>query len=564
MNIFCIFTDQFKKTTMKKTITLLLGLALTFTSFAQTVNTGGPVSFTSSKLSDDSKIEVQVMPVFDLERQLDEDLINQANKVGPFRFGYEHITNYSLQNSGTWQTTEEGDKIWRIKFSSPGALSMNVIFNDFFIPNGASVHLYNKETDMVEGAYTSFNNNANNMLGSDLIKGESIVVEYFEPSEVAGQGRLLIGMVVHGYVDINGWYPKKVNESGACNKDVVCWDACGWVDEIRSVARISNGGGLCSGTLMNNTDEDGTPYFLTANHCGPSSMGSAVFRFNYDSGVCASQSTSSSTQTASNSINGSSFKASNAASDFGLLELNSTPPANYGVYYAGWDNGGASPQTGVSIHHPSGDVKKISFDDDPLTGAQGLSSVSNSEWRIEAWERNTTTEGGSSGSGLWDENHHLVGQLHGGQATCSNSVNDYYGKFSMSWTGNGSASSSARLSDWLDPSGSGVTSLDGYDPNGEFETPAFCLTSISEKEKNPNIFFEMYPNPASSNVTIDLVNGLDDVSVELVDMQGRLISSYSDVKGAFVSIDLSLVSNGVYFIKVISEGTIQTEKLIVE
>ena len=59
-------------------------------------------------------------------------------------FGYENITNYSLENSGTWRTTEDGDRVWKIKFSSPGALSMNVIFNDFFIPNGASVHLYNK------------------------------------------------------------------------------------------------------------------------------------------------------------------------------------------------------------------------------------------------------------------------------------------------------------------------------------------------------------------------------------------------------------------------------------
>jgi lysyl endopeptidase len=547
---------------MKRATTLLLGLTFSFATVAQTFNVGGPVSFASKLLSDDSKMNEHVMPVFDLEKQLDEDLINRTNKVGPFRFGYEHITNYGLQNSGTWQTTDDGDKVWKIKFSSPGALSMNVIFNDFFIPNGASVHLYNKETDMVVGAYTAQNNNVNNMLGSDLIKGEAVVIEYFEPIEVAGQGRLLIGMVVHGYVDINNWYPVKIGESGTCNKDVVCWDACDWLDEIRSVARIAAGGGLCTGTLINNTSEDGTPYFLTANHCGPSSMGSAVFKFNYNSTNCSSSSANASGATNGNSINGSTFKASNAASDFGLIELNSIPPASYEVFYAGWENEGALPQIGVGIHHPSGDVKKLAFDDDPLTSASGLSSVSNSEWRIEAWERNTTTEGGSSGSGLWDENHHLVGQLHGGQANCSNSINDYYGKFSMSWTGNGSSSSSSRLSDWLDPTGTGVTSLDGFDPNGGVETPAFCLTSVQEIASN--IFFEIYPNPASSSVTVNLVNGLNNVSIELVDMQGRLISSYSNIEGASMKVDLSRVSNGVYFIKVISEGTIQTEKLIVE
>ena len=94
-----------------------------------------------------------------------------------------------------------------------------------------------------------------------------------------------------------------------------------------------------------------------------------------------------------------------------------------------------------------------------------MSSVANSEWQIEAWERLTTTEGGSSGSGLWDENHRIVGQLHGGQAACGNSINDYYGKFSMSWDGNGSTSSASRLSDWLDPQNTGVSTLDGWDPN---------------------------------------------------------------------------------------------------
>ena len=546
---------------MKKAATLLLGLTMGFATIAQTFNVGGPVSFNSKLLSDDSKMNKHVMPFFNLEKQLEEDLINRTNKVGPFRFGYEHITNYSLQNAGIWQTTDEGDRVWKIKFSSPGALSMNVIFNDFFIPEGGSVHLYNKETDMVVGAYTEKNNNVNSMLGTDLIKGETVVIEYFEPSEVTGQGRLLIGMVVHGYVDINNWYPVKIGESGTCNKDVVCWDACGWLDEIRSVARIAVGGGLCTGTLINNTSEDGTPYFLTANHCGPSSMGSAVFKFNYNSTNCSSSNANASGATNGNSVNGSTFKASNSASDFGLIELNTVPPASYEVFYAGWEAGGASPQTAVGIHHPAGDVKKLAFDDDPLTSAAGL-SIANSSWRIEAWERNTTTEGGSSGSGLWDENHHLVGQLHGGQANCSNSINDYYGKFSMSWTGNGSSSSSSRLSDWLDPSGSGVTSLDGYDPNGGVETPAFCLTSV--KEIDNNVFFEMYPNPASSSVIVNLVNGLDNVSIELVDIQGRLISSYNNPTGVSMKIDLSLVSNGVYFIKVSSDGAIQMEKLIVE
>ncbi|MBE5316080.1 MAG: proprotein convertase P-domain-containing protein [Xanthomonadales bacterium] len=75
------------------------------------------------------------------------------------------------------------------------------------------------------------------------------------------------------------------------------------------------------------------------------------------------------------------------------------------------------------------------------------------------WDQGTT-EGGSSGSGLWDQNKRLVGQLHGGSAACGNDLSDYYGRLSVSWNGGGSAAT--RLRDWLDPSGSGQTAIGGY------------------------------------------------------------------------------------------------------
>ena len=472
---------------------------------AQIYNVGGPVSF---KLKNELKdnFDSHSMPSFDLTTQLSEDQYNHANKIGPYRFGHEFIVNYSLQNSGIWDELPNGDRIWRIKLISTGALSINLVFNDFYIPYGGHLHLYNTDYSMVLGSYNHLNNNENNLLGTDLVKGDEIIVEYFEPKSINQSSRLLIGMVVHGYRDINGWYPVKVNESGACNMDVICPDGQPWSNEIRSVARILAGGGLCTGTLVNNTQQDGTPYFLTANHCGPSGMGSAVFKFNYDSPICGSQTSANSQSSSGNSINGSTFRASKADSDFGLVELNTTPPASYSVFYAGWDNSGNTPQSAVGIHHPSGDVKKISFDDDVLQSSNGLSSVSNSEWRIELWERLTTTEGGSSGSGLWNENFHLVGQLHGGQASCGNSVNDYYGKFSMSWDGNGSSSPSQRLQNWLDPQNTGVSSLDGYDPN----QPAIAYdASISSVSEPSGSYCSNYINPSitiKNNGSVDLTS----------------------------------------------------------
>jgi lysyl endopeptidase len=466
----------------------ILGVALvsSMSLFGQVYDMGGPQSF-STKQPIRVVSEIENMPSFDLEEVKRINEINAANKVGPFMFGYEHSTNYTLNNSGEWTVLANGDRIWRIRIKSAGALSLNFVFNDFFIPAGGHLYLYSPSKDFVLGAYTSQNNNINNDLGTEFIKGDEAVIEYYEPKSVAGQGRLLLGMVVHGYIDINGWYPEKVNESGACNLDVMCPDGSPWANEIRSVARIAAGGGLCTGTLVNNTAQDGTPYFLTANHCNPAGMTSAVFRFNYNSTICGSQTSANSVAPpsntwAANSINGSVLRATKADSDFGLVELNSTPSAAMNVYYAGWDNSGTTPTTAVGIHHPSGDVKKLAFDDDVLQSAQGLSTVANSEWRIEAWERNTTTEGGSSGSGLWDQNHRIVGQLHGGQATCANSINDYYGKFSMSWTGNGSSNAAQRLQNWLDPANT-TTTLDGYDPNN---VPAYALDATVQSVTSPS------------------------------------------------------------------------------
>ena len=47
-----------------------------------------------------------------------------------------------------------------------------------------------------------------------------------------------------------------------------------------------------------------------------------------------------------------------STSDFYLVELNSAPPQNWGLYFAGWDRSTSASSSGVSIHHPSGDIKK--------------------------------------------------------------------------------------------------------------------------------------------------------------------------------------------------------------
>jgi hypothetical protein len=158
------------------------------------------------------------------------------------------------------------------------------------------------------------------------------------------------------------------------------------------------------------------------------------------------------------------LRASNAGSDFALLELNDTPPANFNVQYAGWDRSDAenAVSAATGIHHPGGDLKKICHEEDaPYHSTSGGAQV----WYIDAWE-DGVTEGGSSGSPLFNQDHRIIGQLFGGFAACSGTVNngqaDWYGRFGVSWNGN---SANSRLRDWLDPTNSNTTVLDGY-PDG--------------------------------------------------------------------------------------------------
>jgi hypothetical protein len=227
---------------------------------------------------------------------------------------------------------------------------------------------------------------------------------------------------------------------------------------------VSGGSGFCSGALINNTQNDGKPYVLTANHCY-SNPASWVFRFNWQSSTCSNPGASPTFQ----SLSGAVLRSRRTPSDFCLVEItgglvNGTVPLDYNPYFSGWDKSGTIPTSTVSIHHPSGDIKKISFDDNPAAISQAMGSTeANSTWTVQ-WDRNTTTEGGSSGSPLFDQNHRIIGQLWGGGASCQNlTAPDYYGRVSSSWEPAGSNSTN-QLKYWLDPLNSGAAFIDGFDP----------------------------------------------------------------------------------------------------
>lgn len=457
---------------MKDRYVLALTIGLLSSSFlsAQVSFGGKPVGIKAAKIGLAAP-PVERMPEVDVAPLMAEDeaRLAQGNK-GPYRFGYNHSVHLGMDNSGAWDVLPNGDRLWRLALECPGALSVNFVFDEYVVPEGARVFVYNDAGEVL-GAFTAQSNPGHTELGVTQLSGERITVEYHEPAALAGQGRLHINQVTHAYRDVLGLM-KGLGDSGACNNNVVCPEGIPWDDQIRSVAMITVGGsGICTGQLINNCTQDGTPYFLTANHCLSGGVGSWVFRFNWNSPTCATTTNGPTNQT----VSGASLLVNSGGSDVALLELNSTPPASYNVFYTGWDKSGTAPTASTAIHHPSGDVKKISFDDDAaVSGSFGGAQC----WRILNWE-DGTTEGGSSGSGLWNQNGHLIGQLFGGQASCSNNVNDYYGKFDVSYS---------LLATYLGNCGN---VLNGFDPNNvnplDYDVAVLGINNVPDDLCNENI-----------------------------------------------------------------------------
>lgn len=444
---------------MRKSILLLSLFCIVLASNAQVETNELPPSFYAQSEKTSDVTYRQVLSTPDLSVLKQEDKVEDKLKDIPWRFGTAIATDLTLLNSGEWIVNDDdGTSTWKLKIVAKDALSINLNFDDFVLSKSAKLFLYNNNYSDLLGAITHQNNKADRLFSTRPIKGEELTLELVVPSEEENINVISINEVVYGYRNLHEKANKIFQSSGNCNINVNCPEGDPWKDVKRSVVMITTSSNtrFCSGALVNNVREDETPYLLTAAHCGV--RNNAIFIFNYESPNCSPNTDGVLTK----SISGASNKAEafNLGSDFELMELSSTPPASYNVYYAGWSNIDVPPVSSTCIHHPTGDVQKISIDTDRLTNS-AYYAAGTTHWQVANWERGTT-EGGSSGAPLFDQNQRIVGQLHGGDAACGNMAQDYFGKFAVSWNVN--TDSSRQLAYWLDPDSTGATTLEGYDP----------------------------------------------------------------------------------------------------
>ena len=448
---------------MKRYFLYIFLFFLSINTFSQTKDLGKPFLLSN-------KVEVTnqfyLTPKVDNQKEVEKTKIRTGNTwEKEFRFGKEHIVSLAIFSEAQKTVLPSGDFIYQFGINAKNAVSINVIFDQFELAKGVNLYLVDPINKKFIGAYTSLNNNPSKMLGTELLKSDKIVIEVFVPKSQDGKSLLNLNTIVHGFQDIDT-LAKGLNNSGSCQIDVNCPLGDEWKDQRNSVAMMMSGGGFCTGSLVNNTSGNIIPYFLSARHCG-TNPGGWVFRFRYESPEgqvdCGTTAPSIDGPTTMN-INGATLCSSFSASDFTLSLLNSTPDPSWGVYYNGWDRRDIPATELTGIHHPIGDVKKISIDNSTAISSSFSGIEDNSHWKASSWDQGTT-EGGSSGSPLFDQNHRTIGQLQGGSSYCgaaTNDLNDDYGKFYRSWTGGGASDS--RLSDWLDPINLGPLFIDGVDP----------------------------------------------------------------------------------------------------
>ena len=461
-----------------------------------------------------SEVTVIEMASFDLTQIQKEDEERDRNP-GLFRFGKAFDVCYTLAD-GVWKTVD-GGRLWVMTFKSENALSLNYVFNNIYLPEGAELYIENADKTVQYGPVTKEAIPDNGLFLTDIIPGSQSTIILYEPSSVMGQSTLTIQRVVHGYrgLDLMGSEPTRdFSPRIACHSDYeVESDAVGLI-------LASGGTEICSGALVMSADKSFKPYFLTAysfvdgsgNGVSSSEIAAAencAFLFRRKYTLCKNG-----TLLPGKSYNHATYRASWIDTGFALMEIHGDVRKNSDLSWLGWVRNTTDPTSGACIHYEMLGDLRIAFDTDHIyTDNSGISNGNGWYTSFDIGKPNY----GTIGAPLLNENKRLVGQFFYYQA------NNYFseafaGKFNLSWTGGGT--NSTRLSNWLDPNGSNINaiktcrSLGGIDLIGDDviinsnsifyvdSLPSGCTVFWSLSDSYYNQYCLTQNSPSSNHCTI--------------------------------------------------------------
>ncbi|ASE63867.1 T9SS C-terminal target domain-containing protein [Chryseobacterium indologenes] len=443
----------------------------------------------------------------------------------------------------------DGRYYYLYKIKSSDAKALQIYFKKYHLSAEAKLFFYS-ENGFIIGEFNDKNNPEQEAKGLDFgtqpIPGNTFYIELSYPISAVVKPELIAEKIIHSTTD---FYSGAYGEAGNCHKNVAC-DFTGTNDKSRNIKSVglmlypiykygvkqSTYSATCSGNLMNNTKQDGTPYFLTAGHCiGYTAANNninwsteLITLFNYEAKSCSSNGSDAPSSLSNNSTLGCTVLAQSPEQslDYALLKLNGTTVglAQYKICYAGWDNNSSAYSVNMTnsygVHHPKGDVKKISLVQEvyPVMSNQpilqsGLFGYYGVPWPLNSqgtflqnsW-RNGIVEKGSSGSPLFNSFDRLIGSLSTGSDpnifncgntdiynSTGNKLYTYYSRFSNNYY---------TMSAWLNPLGTSVQSIGAYCPNTSLQIGAPINVIIG-------------PDPGPINPTIP-------TEVSAIDVNGKI------------------------------------------
>lgn len=461
---------------------LVIGIVLPGSAHAQISEGGTPTSFKYQNTLKSDLPTVQIPINFSVEDLKTVDRW-QVSQGAPLKVGVLLPTDLTIDNAGSWNTLPDGKRVWRLQVQAKDAIALMLSFRDFYIPENGKLFIYSSDKTHLIGAFTHHTNPPTKEYATEFLAGDKIILEYEAGISENEHPRIAIDAVGYGYNHLHvsrTMADTGPGTSGSCMVNINCEEEEAWQTEKNGVCQmtlpIGNYIYICSGALVNNTAEDLKPYILSAFHCidldipvTEKNLNKYTFYFHFEHTGCENNSSIASYRT----ITGCKKIAGiplDGGSDGLLLLLNQTIPEHYNAYYNGWDRSNTAAQSGVGIHHPSGDYMKIStFNKVARTstwyGIDNIKGAPNAHWNVvfeQTANGHAVTEGGSSGSPLFNQNKQIVGTLSGGSSSCEkpNGANTY-GKLYYHWDQYPNKDNTSRMDIYLDPNHTGKTQLAG-------------------------------------------------------------------------------------------------------
>lgn len=413
-----------------------------------------------------------------------------SNDLRTYVFAHKLPLKIDIIKEGQRTILLDGTQVWRYRVRSTGAKSLSFLFDEFELPAGGLLYIYDSfRLENKIGGFGAINNNPNKVLPTMPIAAEDVVIEVQSPAGTSPMVRL--SEVNHGVRDLDFLrlsiprYDMGGPNSLACTPEIACLPT--YADMGRGVVLIAiDGTAMGTGSLINNTQGDGRPLILTAAHVMSKNFGSpdvlnnttnSIVFFNYASPTCSGEIAPNTVQT----LAGGVLIGYQEKTDVALFVMNQRPPLEYNAYYSGWNAAPNPVGPFTNIHHPKAYSKRVNLHD-----ATSLRIVSypnsnlpfeaNQHFEIPAWTIGTTASG-SSGSPLFDADNKIVGGLSGGNSYCGVKKSDFFFSLQKLWERNDLESN--KIINALDPSGSRQTECFGTKSKEVLDEPIRRISNIT-------------------------------------------------------------------------------------